>query len=241
MHQELPRPLGIVVVLGGRLVRSYVHVLEPDLAVADLGVRVLELHRAGAERLDLRALELDAALPLLEQVVAEARLAVGGDVARLRLALLLLGHAPTTIDPRDRVALRSAPRSRRSGRPAAAGGRTPRPPARCRARSASTSPEGAARAGSLRIPRRRSARTRPSRSGRPPLPRRAGRCGCDRAGTRGRRRRRRAPPASPRAPAPSCGSRPRRARVPAPRRSRCRAPGAGRGGPRCPDSAGWAM
>src|SRR5919201_665954 len=92
VHQQLARPLRIVVLPGGRLVGRDVHPKEPHLAVADLRVRILELHGTGAQRLDLRPLELDPALPLLEQVVAERRLAVGGDVPRLGLALLPFRH-----------------------------------------------------------------------------------------------------------------------------------------------------
>src|SRR5215204_4201248 len=91
VQQQLPGALRLVV-LTRRLVGRDVHVAQPDLAVPDLGVCVLQLHAAIAQRLHLRALEHDAGLELVEQVEAEARLPVGGDVSRGRLALLLPGH-----------------------------------------------------------------------------------------------------------------------------------------------------
>ena len=87
----------------------------------------------------------------------------------LRLSLLLLSHAGTTIDPLGREGHRSAPRSRRSGPCAQQAPARPPPPARCPARSRSTS-RGAAAPEGLRSPPRRSARKRPSRSGRRPRP-----------------------------------------------------------------------
>src|SRR5215207_3502531 len=92
MEQQLARPLGLVV-LARRLVWRDVHVAQPDLAVSHLGVGVLQLDATLAQRLHLGALEHDPGLELVEQVEAEARLPVGGDVPRGRLALLLLGHA----------------------------------------------------------------------------------------------------------------------------------------------------
>src|SRR6202022_2735150 len=90
--QQLARALGIVVVARRRAVGRNVHVVQPQLAVADAGVAVLELCPAGAQRLDLRALQHDAALQALEQVVAKRRVAVARHVARPDLLAFALGH-----------------------------------------------------------------------------------------------------------------------------------------------------
>src|SRR5207244_12070705 len=92
-----------------------VDVVEPHLAVAYSRVGVLQLHPALSQRLDLRSLELDAGFPPLQQVVAVRGLAVGGDVARGRLALLaFLGHALRLVDSRpstvDRLRAQAARR-----------------------------------------------------------------------------------------------------------------------------------
>jgi hypothetical protein len=93
--QQLARALRLVVLPRGRRVGRDVHVVEPQLAVAQGRVAVLELHRAFAQRLDLGALQDDPALELVEELVAKRRLPVGGDVPRSCLALLALGHAAT--------------------------------------------------------------------------------------------------------------------------------------------------
>ena len=56
--------------------------MQPQLAFPNLGVGILDLNRALAERFDLGPLQLDAALDLLGDLVAVAGLAVGCDVAR---------------------------------------------------------------------------------------------------------------------------------------------------------------
>jgi hypothetical protein len=84
VHEELARPLRLVVLpLRGRVGRD-VHVVQPHLTVLDRGVAVLEHRLAAAQGLDLGAGEHEAALPLVEQVVAVGRLAVGGDVGHGR-------------------------------------------------------------------------------------------------------------------------------------------------------------
>jgi hypothetical protein len=82
-----------VVLAGGGGVGRDVDVVQPQLAVADEGVAVLELGPALAQRLDLGALQDHPGLELLEELEAEGRLPVGGDVAGCRLLLpALLGH-----------------------------------------------------------------------------------------------------------------------------------------------------
>src|ERR671930_822014 len=71
--QELARAFGVVVLAAGRAVGRDVDVVQPQLAVAHLRVAVLELRRAVAQRLDLRAREHDARLELVEQVESVAR------------------------------------------------------------------------------------------------------------------------------------------------------------------------
>src|SRR4051794_28204130 len=89
--EQLARPLGLVVVLRGRLVGRDVDVLEPQLALLHVDVAVLDLGAALAQRLDLGALQDDAALELVEQLEAVRRLAVRRDVGGVDLALAL-GH-----------------------------------------------------------------------------------------------------------------------------------------------------
>jgi hypothetical protein len=69
-----------------------VDVVEPQLAVAQVGVAVLQRGARGAQRLDLGALQHDAGLELVEQLEAIRRLAVAGDVAGCCLLLAALGH-----------------------------------------------------------------------------------------------------------------------------------------------------
>ena len=78
--QQLARAFGVVVLAAGGAVGRDVDVVQPQLAVAHLGVAVLDLRRAAAQRLDLGAGEHEAALPLLQQVVAVGRLLVGSYV-----------------------------------------------------------------------------------------------------------------------------------------------------------------
>ena len=209
-----------------RLVRRDVHVAQPDLAVAHLGVGVLELHRAVAQRLDLRALQHDPGLELARAGCSGS--SPGGwwrrrPAAALRLRFLAIGlrvcTRRATRSTRPRARLDPVDRHLDRVARAAAGGPSPRPPAPCRARSASTSRAAGGWAAGPRSPPRRSARTRPSRSGRPPRPRSGGVPGSAptrraRAGTRGRRRRRRARSSSPRARSPRHARPPRRARAP---------------------------
>src|SRR4029453_6353700 len=53
--QELARAIGVVVLAAGGPVGRNVDVVQPQLAVAHLRVAVLDLRRAAAQRLDLRA------------------------------------------------------------------------------------------------------------------------------------------------------------------------------------------
>ena len=48
-------------------VRGDVHPVQPDLAVLDPGVTVLQVRRAAPDRLHLGAAQHDAALPVLEE------------------------------------------------------------------------------------------------------------------------------------------------------------------------------
>src|SRR4051794_36471941 len=65
VHQQLARSLGRMVVARRGRVRGDVHAVQPDLVVVDAGVRILERRLPVAQRLDLAAHELDAALPPL--------------------------------------------------------------------------------------------------------------------------------------------------------------------------------
>ena len=211
VEQQLARALGIVVLARG-LVGRDVHVAQPDLAVAHLGVGVLELDAAGAQRLDLRALQHDPGLEPLEQVVAKAGLAVGGHVAGRRLALAFFAIRPTSmqagerstrprggLDPVDRHLDRVA-----QAEPAAralvlerGAQLVQRPPAAQPARgqkpSKPSSPKRTKAPFSIRPT------TSPSNVGDVAVARPA----CARAGRRGTRRRRRARSSSPRARSPS--------------------------------------
>src|SRR5215207_898242 len=80
VHQQLARALGLVVLARGRRVRRDVDVVQPDLAVLNLRVAVLELRLSAAQRLDLGAGQHESGLPALEQVIAVGRLLVGRDV-----------------------------------------------------------------------------------------------------------------------------------------------------------------
>src|SRR3954468_16925223 len=87
VHEQLARALGLMVLARRRPVGRDVDVVQPHLAVLDRGVAVLELRLAAAEGLDLGAREHEAGLPLVHQVVAVARLAIGGDVGHRRSTL----------------------------------------------------------------------------------------------------------------------------------------------------------
>ena len=93
VHQELAVAFGFVVVAARRLVRGDVDVVEPQLAVPDGRVAVLELRLALAQRLDLGPREHDPALQAVAQVEPMRRLPVAGDVPGRGLAFLGLGHA----------------------------------------------------------------------------------------------------------------------------------------------------
>src|SRR5919202_1090570 len=86
--EQLARALGLVVLPARRPIRRDVDVVQPQLAVADARVAVLELGLARAQRLHLGALEHDAGLELVEELVAVGGVAVRRHVARRRLALL---------------------------------------------------------------------------------------------------------------------------------------------------------
>jgi hypothetical protein len=94
VRQQLARTLGLVVFARGRTVGRDVHGVQPQLAVLDRGIAVLQLGAGLAQRLHLGALEHDPALDAFDQLVAIGRVPVRGDVARSDLALLLLalGH-----------------------------------------------------------------------------------------------------------------------------------------------------
>jgi hypothetical protein len=94
VHEQLARALGLVVLPRGRAVGRDVDVVEPDLAVVDGGVAVLDLRLALAQRLDFGAGQHHARLPLVEEVEAVRRLPVGRHVARSRLALGLRHGTP---------------------------------------------------------------------------------------------------------------------------------------------------
>ena len=67
--------------------------VEPQLAVADRRIAVLELGAGGPQRLHLGALEHDPALEPLDQLVAMRGVPVGRHIARADLPLLALCHA----------------------------------------------------------------------------------------------------------------------------------------------------
>jgi hypothetical protein len=81
VQQQLALALRLVVLTRRRRVWRDVHVVQPHLAVANGGKRILQLHAAVAQGLDLRALQLQAGFPLLEEVVLERRLPVSSDVS----------------------------------------------------------------------------------------------------------------------------------------------------------------
>src|SRR3954468_17068948 len=92
VDEQLARALGLVVLARGGRVGRDVHVVQPQLAVAEGGVAVLDLHATLAQRLDLRPLQHEAGLDLVEELVAVGRVAVARDVPRIHLALLAGGH-----------------------------------------------------------------------------------------------------------------------------------------------------
>ena len=109
VQQQLARTLGLVVLARGGGVGRDVDRVQPQLAVADGRVAVLELRARGAQRLDLGPLEHDAALEPLEQLVAVRGVAVRRDVTRTQLALALaLCHPPSLVPTRDFAAERDA-------------------------------------------------------------------------------------------------------------------------------------
>ena len=67
-------------------------VVQPQLALPNLGVGILDLNRPIAQRLDLGPLKLDPALDLLGDLVAVASLPVGCDVAGGDLLFACLSH-----------------------------------------------------------------------------------------------------------------------------------------------------
>ncbi len=116
-----PRPVGpdvglVVVARGGRIRRD-VDVVQPQLAVADQDVAVLELGAAVAQRLHLGPLEHHAGLELVEELEAIARLPVRRDVARRHLPLsALLGHGLRLLRRQTRVATSPAAVTQRTDR-----------------------------------------------------------------------------------------------------------------------------
>src|SRR5262245_16196946 len=101
VEEQLARALGIVVLHAGGGVGRDVGVSQPDLAVLDHRVGVADLGLSLAQRLDLAAGQLDPRLELLDQLVLVRGAPVGGDVARRRLALSPLAHAPTPAGSRS--------------------------------------------------------------------------------------------------------------------------------------------
>ncbi len=80
VEEELAPAVGVVRTEPRRLaVRGNVDAVEPELAVDDPSVRVLQCDPPAAERLDLRALQDDPALDGLEDLVVVAGAAVGRD------------------------------------------------------------------------------------------------------------------------------------------------------------------
>src|SRR5438270_2133880 len=66
--------------------------MQPQLAIVDRRVAILELGARGAQRLDLGPLEHDSALEPLDQLIAMRGVAVGRHIACADLALPALGH-----------------------------------------------------------------------------------------------------------------------------------------------------
>src|SRR5215204_5325298 len=103
VEKQLPRAVGIVVLVRSRQVRRDVGAPQPDLPFVDHGICLVQLRLALAEGLDLAATELDSRLHLLQQLKAVTGPAVGGDIAahgRPR-SLRLLGHHGSTTGRRS--------------------------------------------------------------------------------------------------------------------------------------------
>src|SRR5262249_32856405 len=79
LQQQLARPPRLVVLDVGLRILGDVAAEEPQLAVADAGVGLVERALVVPQALDFGPLEDDAALELVENVVFVRRLAVAGD------------------------------------------------------------------------------------------------------------------------------------------------------------------
>ena len=87
VQQQFARPDGIETSISGRVfIRSQMGPQEPQFAVFDPGVSVLQRHLSQSKRLDLGPFQGDAALIDLEDVVVVPSAPVARDVAEHRLA-----------------------------------------------------------------------------------------------------------------------------------------------------------
>src|ERR1044072_8560647 len=128
VQEQLARPLRLVVLAAGRLIRGGGELAQPDLAVVDDRVGVSHLRFPVAQRLDLGAAQDDPRLELLDQHEFVAGAPVGGDVAGGRLALLLplLRHLPPPAAP-DRPGREPPPPAPRRPHPPPPAPRSPPP------------------------------------------------------------------------------------------------------------------
>ena len=111
VQQQLAPAADLVVGPGPLGVRRDVHLVQEHLTVLDLGEAVDERRPAGAQRLDLGALEDDAGLVGVLDVVVVARLLVLRD----ELAPRLLGHAAILSGGAKTHPPRRRPRTHRRG------------------------------------------------------------------------------------------------------------------------------
>jgi hypothetical protein len=79
VQEETAAALGLVVLPVAHLVLADVDLDEPGLSVLDPDVALAEVGETGAERLDLGPGQLDAGLEELQEVVLMAGLAVAGE------------------------------------------------------------------------------------------------------------------------------------------------------------------
>src|SRR5881394_1049879 len=137
MQKQLARPLRLMVLATSRLVRRDVEVAQPHLAIVDYGVGVGHLGLPGAQRLDLGAAQHHPGLDPLEPLKFVPGAAIGCDVARSRVTLLLalLSHPPAPDPPAPGPLQRRSP-GRISGHRAAVCASTPGRPAPSRSHPA---------------------------------------------------------------------------------------------------------
>src|SRR5215210_3835337 len=97
MEQQLPVAVRIVARGAGLVVRGDVRPHEPELAVAHVAVRALEVRLPRTERLHLCPGEHETGLEPVEQVVVVPRAAVLGDQLLSSGHLAIVGSPPGVI------------------------------------------------------------------------------------------------------------------------------------------------